>query len=162
MSVSREEPDDHVAATLRQAAPEDWFAATLLVGILVVMALGVFFRYVLNDSLTWTEEIARYGLVYITYIGCATGIRRRSHIRIDLIDRLLPARAQRATALLADLLTFVFLAIMLVLAVRILGILWASRSAAVQLPMGWVYLALLLGFALSLVRLGLAHAPWRR
>jgi TRAP-type C4-dicarboxylate transport system permease small subunit len=126
------------------------------------MALGVFFRYVLNDSLSWTEEIARYGLVYITYLGCATGIRRRSHIRIDLIERVLPARLERPLAILVDLLTFAFLAIMLVLTWRIIDILWASRSTAVQIPMGWVYGALLLGFGLSLIRLGLRHACGRR
>jgi TRAP-type C4-dicarboxylate transport system permease small subunit len=51
---------------------------------------------------------------------------------------------------------------MLVLTFRIIGILWASRSTAVQIPMGWVYGALLAGFALSLVRLGLRHARARR
>jgi TRAP-type C4-dicarboxylate transport system permease small subunit len=150
------------AAPLREAALEDWLCVLLLVGILAVMALGVFCRYVLNDSLSWTEEISRYGLVYITYLGCATGIRRQSHIRIDVIERVLPARLKRPLALLVDLLTGAFLAIMLVLTFRIIGILWASRSTAVQIPMGWVYGALLAGFALSLVRLGLRHALARR
>lgn len=156
--------DDAPAAPspLREAALEDWLCVLLLVGILAVMALGVFFRYVLNDSLSWTEEVARYGLVYITYLGCATGIRRRSHIRIDLIERVLPARLERPLAILVDLLTFAFLAIMLVLTWRIIDILWASRSTAVQIPMGWVYGALLLGFGLSLIRLGLRYAPGRR
>jgi TRAP-type C4-dicarboxylate transport system permease small subunit len=150
------------AAPLREAALEDWLCVVLLVGILTVMALGVFCRYVLNDSLSWTEEISRYGLVYITYLGCATGIRRQSHIRIDVIERVLPARLKRPLALLVDLLTCAFLATMLVLTFRIIGILWASRSTAVQIPMGWVYGALLAGFALSLVRLGLRHARARR
>ena len=160
--MHRTDDADSAPSPLRDAALEDWLCVLLLVGILLVMALGVFFRYVLNDSLSWTEEIARYGLVYITYLGCATGIRRRSHIRIDLIERVLPARLERPLAILVDLLTFAFLAIMLVLTWRIIDILWASRSTAVQIPMGWVYGALLLGFGLSLIRLGLRHAPGRR
>jgi len=147
---------------LRDAAVEDWLCVLLLVGILTVMGLGVFFRYVLNDSLSWTEEISRYGLVYITYLGCATGIRKRSHIRIDIIERVLPPRLERPLGLLVDLLTFIFLALMLVLTWQIIGILWASRSTAVQIPMGWVYGALLVGFALSLVRLGLRYVPGHR
>lgn len=134
----------------------------LLVAILVVMGLGVFFRYVLNDSLTWTEEVSRYGLVYITYLGCAVGIRRRTHIRIDVIERILPARLGPAVRVLVDLVTAVFLAWMAVLSYEIIGVLWASRSAAVQIPMRYVYLALLLGFALSLLRLGLHYVPPRR
>lgn len=149
-------------ASWQTAAVEDRIASALLVAILVVMGLGVFFRYVLNDSLSWTEEISRYGLVYITYLGCATGFRRRSHIRIDVIERVLPARARSVLASLVDLICAVFLAGMLLLSVQIIEVLWASRSAAVQIPMRYVYFALVLGFALALVRLGLSHVPRRR
>ena len=134
--------------------------AALLIGVLTVMGLGVFFRYVLNDSLSWTEEISRYGLVYITYIGCATAVRRRSHIRIDVIARILPASGQRILAVIVDLLTLVFLAFLAVTTFRIMDVLWTSRSAAVGLPINFVYVAIFLGMFASIIRLLEHYVPW--
>lgn len=139
--------------TWRELAPEDAICVALLVSILIVMGLGVFFRYVLNDSLTWTEEISRYGLVYITYIGCATAVRRRSHIRIDLMARLLPPAIQRVLTVIIDLLVFVFLVFLVVNTIRIMDVLWTSRSAAVGLPINYVYAAILFGTVASIIRL---------
>lgn len=144
----------------RELAPEDAVCAALLIGVLTVMGLGVFFRYVLNDSLSWTEEISRYGLVYITYIGCATAVRRRSHIRIDVIARILPASGQRILAVIVDLLTLVFLAFLAVTTFRIMDVLWTSRSAAVGLPINFVYVAIFLGMVASIIRLLEHYVPW--
>lgn len=142
-----------VGRALRAFPPEDALCVTLLLGALAVMGLGVFFRYVLNDSLTWTEEISRYALVYITYLGCATAIRRRSHIRIDVINRLLPPAGRRVLDLAVDLLVLAFLAFLVVTTVRIMDVLWTSRSAAIGLPINLVYAAILLGSAASIMRL---------
>ena len=143
-------------------APEDALCIALLIGALAAMGLGVFFRYVLNDSLSWTEEISRYGLVYITYIGCATAVRRRSHIRIDLIERLLPPAGQRVVAIFVDLMMLAFLAFMAINAFRIMDVLWTSRSAAVGLPIIYVYAAILLGMSASIIRLAGHYFPRRK
>lgn len=143
----------------RDLAFEDVVCIGLLAAVLFVMGLGVFFRYVLNDSLTWTEEISRYGLVYITYIGCAVGVRRRSHIRIDLIERLIPSQARTVLTCLVDLLSLVFFAYMTVKTVQIMGILHNTRSAAAGIPMSYIYLAILAGFVLSIVRLAGKYLP---
>ena len=146
----------------RDLAPEDAVCVALLIGVLVVMGLGVFFRYVLNDSLTWTEEISRYGLIYITYIGCATAIRRRSHIRIDVIARILPPGGQRILNVIVDLLVLIFLAFLAVTTFRIMDVLWTSRSAAVGLPINYVYAAIFLGMVASILRLIGHYVPWPR
>ncbi len=146
----------------RGLAVEDALCVFLLVGVLVVMGLGVFFRYVLNDSLTWTEEISRYGLVYITYIGCATAVRRRSHIRVDVIGRMLPPAGERVLAVVVDLLVLAFFAFMVVTTFRIMDVLRTSRSAAIGLPINYVYAAILFGFSLSILRLGARYLSRQR
>lgn len=136
---------------------EDVAGVLCLVGVLVAMALGVFYRYVLNDSLVWPEEVSRYGLIYMTYLGCATGIRRGSHIRIDLVDLVLPPAARRVVAVAVDAVVLLFCAFMAVKTAQIMAVLSTSRSTAMQIPIAWVYLALLLGFALSGLRLILRY-----
>jgi TRAP-type C4-dicarboxylate transport system permease small subunit len=139
----------------RDFALEDWLGVVLLVAILGVMAIGIFFRYALNDSLTWTEEVARYGLVLITYVGCATAVRRGTHIRVDAIDLVLSDRARRALALTIEL---GYLAYMAWRAIEIIGFLRTRRSPALELPIGWIYGAIAAGFALAALRLALALA----
>ncbi len=47
--------------------------------------LGVMSRYVMNMSLTWTEEVSLFALIWLAYFGAAISVTRRRHLRIDLI-----------------------------------------------------------------------------
>ncbi|MGC1926883.1 MAG: TRAP transporter small permease subunit, partial [Pseudolabrys sp.] len=51
--------------------PEDWLAFVIFWFLAFIVFLQFFTRYVLNDSLSWTEEIARYGLMWVVFIGGA-------------------------------------------------------------------------------------------
>lgn len=69
----------------------EWWAVFLLVLMVVVVSLGVFFRYVLNAALVWYDEFASYLLVWLTFYGAVVASYRRRHISFDLVaDRLLP------------------------------------------------------------------------
>ena len=67
-------------------------------GILMigVVAAQVFFRYVLNHSLFWSEELARYILVWLTFLGASVAYRRGVHPRIDLFVSRVSPRGARA------------------------------------------------------------------
>jgi TRAP-type C4-dicarboxylate transport system permease small subunit len=133
-------------------APEDWLGIGLLLGILGVMGLGVFFRYVLNDSLTWSEELSRYGLVVLTYVGCVVACRRRSHIRIDAIDLVLPQQTRWALDLLMQLGLLLFLLYLAWRTWEITGFVRHSISPAIGLPIVWIYGIMLGCFVLAAVR----------
>lgn len=61
----------------------------LFVCMTVVTALQVIFRYVLSIPMPWTEELARYLMIWVTFIGAGVVTRRRLHIQMDLlIDRV--------------------------------------------------------------------------
>jgi TRAP-type C4-dicarboxylate transport system permease small subunit len=135
-------------------APEDWLGAALLLGILIVMGLGVFFRYALNDSLTWSEELSRYGLVVVTYVGCIAACRRRSHIRIDAIDLLLPPRARWALALAMQAGLLLFLLYIAWRTWQITGFLRTTISPAIGIPIVWIYGIMLACFLLAALRQG--------
>src|SRR5215475_10205466 len=69
--------------------PEDWIAFVIFWSLALIVFLQFFTRYVLNDSLSWTEEIARYGLMWVVFIGGAMVTRRNTHIAVELLANVM-------------------------------------------------------------------------
>ena len=136
---------------------EDWLGTIALSVILVVLATEVYLRYILSTSLIWGDELSRYLLITIAYLGAATGIRKRCHVRLDLIDLILPAKALRVLGLAVDLLVLAYLVYIAWRTTVVSGILWNSPSSALGVPIGLVYLVITLGFGLAALRLVLDH-----
>jgi TRAP-type transport system small permease protein len=81
----------------------EWWAVLLLAALVVLVCLGVFFRYVLNSSLTWYDEFASYMLVWLTFYGTVVADYRRRHIGFELlVDKLAPP-ARRVVDVVAEL-----------------------------------------------------------
>lgn len=77
------------------------FASGSLVLIMTcVVAAGVFWRYVLNDSLSWTEEVARYIMIWLACVGSVVAMHRRDLVAIDLLPDALSGVAGRALRIL--------------------------------------------------------------
>ncbi|MFM8681660.1 MAG: TRAP transporter small permease [Alphaproteobacteria bacterium] len=74
-------------------------AALALVVATAGMAIGVFFRSLLDHPLSWTNELAVLGLVWLTFIGASAVFKERGHIAVDAVSFLLPAPARRVLAL---------------------------------------------------------------
>lgn len=87
---------------LRRAADAALVAACVaaLLALLATVVAGVVFR-ALDDPLAWSDEAARYLMVWLAFLGAMLAARRRSHIRINVLLDLLPGRArQRAEAVI--------------------------------------------------------------
>src|SRR4030088_3625012 len=69
--------------------PEDWIAFVLFWALAIIVFLQFFTRYIMNDSLSWTEEIARYGLMSLAFIGGAAVTRKKAHIAGELLSNLM-------------------------------------------------------------------------
>ena len=79
--------------------PEDWIAFALFWALALIVFLQFFTRYILNDSLSWTEEIARYGLMSLAFVGGAVVTRKKSHIAVELLSNLMKPGPLRARCL---------------------------------------------------------------
>lgn len=82
------------------------FLATLVVCYAV--ALRAF-----GHTTIWQTEFAVYLLIFVTFIGGAYGLKHGSHVRVDLLLQVLPARAQAAVRLLGALLSLIVIAVVL-------------------------------------------------
>ena len=83
--------------------PEDWIAFVLFWALALIVFLQFFTRYILNDSLAWTEEIARYGLMWLAFIGGAVVTRKKTQIAVELLGNLMAPGRLRTDAKLTAL-----------------------------------------------------------
>lgn len=121
----------------------------ILVVLMAAMVLNVlwqvFTRFVLRDPSSYTEEIARYLLVWVGLLGASYAAGKRLHLAIDLLPTRLEGSAKRVLALFIESCAFLFALFVLVVGgsrlVRLTLIL-GQHSAALQVPLGYVYLAL--------------------
>jgi TRAP-type C4-dicarboxylate transport system permease small subunit len=142
---------------------EDWLALALFWLLGVTVFYQFFTRYALNDSAAWTEEIARYFLIATVFVGAAMCVRKNNHIQVDFFYRVLPPRLMRVMATLVDAVRVAFFIACVALTAQLMGRIGASRMAVVDLPMGIVYGAVLLGFALMTWRAVIvAIENWKR
>lgn len=141
---------------------EDWVAFALFWILAAIVFYQVFTRYVLDDPAGWTEEIARYFLVAVVFIGAAMSVRRNNHIQVDYFYRLIPRALGRVLSTAVDLLRAAFLGYATWLTWLLIQRIGSSRMAIVDLPMGWVFGAMLFGFALMFWRsLQVARRHWK-
>ena len=86
----------------------EWWAMFLLVLMVALVALGVFFRYVLGASLAWYDEFASYLLVWLTFYGAGAASYRGRHIGFDVVvNRLMPS-TRRMIKIVAELFVLGF------------------------------------------------------
>ena len=129
-------------------------AATLLVSTVVIALVQVFFRYALNASLSWPEEMARFAFVWFVFLGAAMVTRRARHIVIDLLPRSLGPGPLRMHAVAVRIISAAVAAFLLVYGGDLV-LKSTYVSPALQWPYTYVYLAVPTGAAISLTVLAL-------
>ena len=143
---------------------EGWVA----LGIFWLLALTVFYqfvtRYVLNDSAAWTEEIARYLLIGVVFVGATIGVAKNSQIQVDFFYRHMPAAFGRWLSRVVDVLRISFFVAAVVLTGQMMLKLGSNtRMTVVDAPMNLVYALVLLGFVAMTIRsIQVARVHWRR
>lgn len=117
----------------------------LMLAMITVIFAQVLARYLFTNSLSWSEEVGRYLFVWMTFIGSAVAVRNRLHVALDMvIVRLAPA-AQRLCLAIGYLAMLVFTAVLIDGGYHFVARSSLQTSAALQIPMRYVYLVLPFG-----------------
>ncbi|RWZ59038.1 TRAP transporter small permease [Halobacillus fulvus] len=130
----------------------------LLVLFSSVMVSVIFLQVVMRvsgNSLSWSEELARYCFIWLVYIGISYGVKKQRHIKVDVMLLLLKGKGKLVLSIVANLL-FLFFSLYVVvngygIANQLLG--FGQQSPALGIPMGLVYMATPVGFGLAAIRL---------
>jgi TRAP-type C4-dicarboxylate transport system permease small subunit len=131
---------------------EDEFASVLLAAITVILVLQICTRYFLGDPLSWTEEVSRHLFVWLVFFGASGAIRDRSHIAVDVVNTLLPARIRRIVMLGSNVLVLFFLINVLYWGARAVGRMWGLSTATLEIPFGLVYTVFPITATLMIIR----------
>lgn len=120
-----------------------------------VIVAQVFCRYVLNSSLSWSEELARYLFIWMIYIGISYGVKLDKHICVDAVYSFAPKSIKRYYAIVSYLLFLLFAVAMVYFGILVVGMQISSGqvSPAMGVPMQYVYAAPVVGFVLTAIRL---------
>jgi TRAP-type C4-dicarboxylate transport system permease small subunit len=122
-----------------------------------------FTRYVLNNSASWTEEIARYLLIGTVFVGAAIGVAKNNHIQVDLLYRWLPRSASRVLSTAVDALRIAFFAAMAVLTVQMMVKMSGQMMTIIDIPINVLYGVCLFGLVMMALRSAwVARLHWRR
>lgn len=134
---------------------EEAFIVLLMAAMSALIGVQIFMRYVMQSSLSWSEELARYFFIWMTYLGIAYAVRKDAHIRVTMATDLLSERGRIAVRLLTHLIFAGFAFFVMVQGWTLVEktFRFGQKSASLGIPMGIIYLAPLTGFALTGLRL---------
>ncbi len=138
----------------------EWTAATLLIGIALVVTMQVVCRYLLKDLPPWSEELSRYLFIWSVFIGACVALFRRAHVGIDSVVSRLPGNARRFMESVVMVLVATFALFLSYLGVLIVQQMSGSYSTTMHFSMGWVFGAFpVAGFIFAVFQ---GHTAYRR
>ena len=131
----------------------DWSVSGGVYAMTAVLVLQVFCRYALDASLSWSEELSRYLMIWTAMLGAAAVLDETDFVSFRWIVNLLGPAPQRAVRVLTILSSIAFLCIMVYVGTKLAVHNMKQLSPALYMPIGWVYAALPAGCLLIAVRL---------
>jgi TRAP-type C4-dicarboxylate transport system permease small subunit len=114
----------------------------------VILCAAVFWRYALNNAIPWSEELSKYLMVWLTFLGAPIALRHGSHINIDLLQQLMPPRGRQLFHLVIHLLVVATMVLVLWYGISFAQLGARQVASSFRLSMLWMYLAVPIGAAL--------------
>lgn len=140
----------------------DALAIAAFAGMFVCVLGQVILRYVFGQPLTWSDELARYLLVWCSFLGWIIAARRRSHLAIAVFAQRSSVRGQAAFALVSALAVIAFCIVLMIYGVRIVERNLDVDTVALFFPFAIVYAIVpVSALAIALYAVTDATTAWR-
>jgi len=140
---------DRLLAALDAAAR--WAAMLLSTAIIAILSAQIFWRYALNSSIVWSEEVATWCLVWLVFIGSAAIMYRWEHVHIPMLIRKLPLRMRPGVIIFAKLATGVAVALVFWYGLQVVLGPVHIRSQASDISTRWIKLSVPIGAGLMML-----------
>ncbi|MBU8905125.1 TRAP transporter small permease [Desertibacillus haloalkaliphilus] len=129
-----------IIATMNQIIK--YFLIVILTVLIVAVFCQVLFRFVLNQPLAWTEELARYCLIWITFLGAAYAMSLKSHIGMSILVEKSPLLLRRLLTVIAAIVCIGFFWLMIQQGFHLSERSMNQLSPVLRIPMGAIYLVI--------------------
>jgi len=144
---------ERISKTLNDV--EEWFLVVTIAANVLLVFYQVIMRYVFQNSLSWSEELARYLFLWYSWVGTSYAVRFRGHLRVEMFANMLKGRTRKWFELLVIGIWFLFSLFLAYQGVKVTRFIAESQqlSSAMQIPMAWAYASVPVGCALMSLRL---------
>ena len=114
----------------------------ILMGLMtVVVFLQVVFRLI-SGSLPWSEELARYMMIFMVYLGASVGVKKKNHIAIEFVAN---QKGRTIVDILSDLLMLAAFAVIIHFGLNVVRVTMMQKSPVLRVKMGYMYFSIVLG-----------------
>ena len=136
-----------------------WVVILILAAMALMVFANVALRFLTDESILWVEEVSRYLMIWLTFLGAGLVFRYGGHIGIDTLQDSLP-RYAAVIRVVIFIFLLGFFGFMVWIGTRYAGLTWAQTTPVMQIPVGIVYLAMPVGFGLLILHLLLMARPY--
>lgn len=133
---------------------EDFILAVGISSASVILFANVVLRYAFNSGWEWAEEVARYTIVWLVFLGGSVCARKGMHLAVDAATVRMKPAGQRTIRIIVDGICIVFCLFLVICGKELVDLAYETEqvTAALEFPIYWVYLAIPTGGALMAIR----------
>jgi TRAP-type transport system small permease protein len=128
-----------------------WLLILMLGTMSVIVFANVVLRYSTSYSIEWSEEVARHLLIWLTFLGCGPVLRYGGHIAVENLQDVLPRRAAILLRMVVAALITLLLVLLIYFGLQYVDRTQYQQTPVTQIPFSYIYLALPIGAALTIV-----------
>jgi TRAP-type C4-dicarboxylate transport system permease small subunit len=135
---------------------EEWLLTLTYTAMLIIATAQIFFRYVVNYSISWSQDLLTFMLIWSVFIGISLAVKKRRHIKVELALVIFSEKVQFSLKVLSNLMFMLFCAIISYYSLdKVYRLIYVNPqiSESTGLSMWLIQIAVPLGFILSIYRL---------
>ena len=132
---------------------EEYLVMFLMLVMIITAFAQVIFRFVIQMSLDWSEELARYAFLWCMFISAGMAVKHRRHIKVEFIMEMLPTKVRFGLEIISDLIWMAFCLLLVKDGIGLLEFVKTQVSPSMEVPFKYIYTSLPVGAALMFLRL---------
>lgn len=132
---------------------EKLVAIILATVLIIALAGGVLFRYAFKSPLFWSDELAIFCLIWITFIGGSMGLKQKASPSITIVTDLVSGKVKKILMILSNIILLVFVGYVLYLAINWISMpnILVQTSTAMNMPKIYFYLSVPVSFVFMVI-----------
>lgn len=119
-----------------------WIVIVLMGIMTVLVSAQIISRYVFNFPLGWTEEMARFSFVWVSFLGASALMQVREHINVTVFVDVFPPRLRTLCGFLANCCGLICIYFFFIGGIALTTNEWQQLAPATEVPMGWIYVVI--------------------